>query len=79
MNFVSNSKYKLKYFSDIFKRILQSKVHTFPINGKYLIQNGMKEGLALGKILKIIEHEWINNSFKISKDRVKEIIQLNSN
>ena len=39
----------------------------------------MKEGLALGKILKIIEHEWINNSFKISKDRVKEIIKLNSN
>jgi hypothetical protein len=27
----------------------------------------------------MIEDEWINNNFKISKDRVKEIIQLNSN
>ena len=79
INFASNTKCELKDFSEIMRRILQSKLHTFPINGKYLIQNGMKEGLALGKILKIIEHEWINNSFKISKDRVKEIIKLNSN
>ena len=79
INFASNTKCELKDFSEIMRRILQSNLHTFPINGKYLIQNGMKEGLALGKILKIIEHEWINNSFKISKDRVKEIIKLNSN
>ena len=39
----------------------------------------MKEGLTLGKVLKMIEDEWINNSFKISKDRIKEIIKLNSN
>ena len=79
INFASNTKYKLKDFSDIMRRILQSKLHTFPIDGKYLIQNGMKEGSVLGKVLKMIEEEWINNSFKISKDRVKEIIQLNSN
>jgi tRNA nucleotidyltransferase/poly(A) polymerase len=77
LNFVSNSKYKLKYFSDIFKRILQSKVHTFPIDGKYLMQHGMKEGSTLGKVLKIIENEWIINGFKISKNRVKEIIKSN--
>ena len=77
LNFVSNSKYKLKDFSEIFKRILQSKVHTFPIDGKYLMQNGMKEGSTLGIVLKKIEDEWINNGFKISKDRVKEIIKLN--
>ena len=79
INFASNTQYKLKDFSEIMRRILQSKLHTFPFNGKYLIKNGMKEGLALGKVLKMIEDEWINNNFKISKDRVKEIIQLNSN
>ena len=79
INFASNTKYNLKDFSEIMRKILQSKLHTFPIDGKYLIQNGMKEGLALGKVLKMIEDEWINNNFKISKDRVKEIIQLNSN
>ena len=79
INFASNAKYNLKDFSEIMRKILQSKLHTFPIDGKYLIQNGMKEGLALGKVLKMIEDEWINNGFKISKDLVKEIIQLNFN
>ena len=79
INFVSDIKYKFEEFSEISRRILQSKLHTFPIDGKYLIKNGMKEGLTLGKVLKMIEDEWINNSFKISKDRIKEIIQLNSN
>jgi len=37
----------------------------------------MNEGSALGKVLKIIENEWIANGFKISKSRVKEIIHLN--
>jgi len=77
LNFVNNSKYKLKDFLKTLKNILQSKVHAFPFNGKYLIQNGMKEGSALGRVLKIIEDEWIINGFKISKDRVKEIIKLN--
>ena len=79
INFVNNTKYKFKDFSETSKRILQSKLHHFPIDGKYLIENGMKEGSTLGKVLKMIEDEWINNSFKISNDRVKEIIQLNSN
>ena len=77
LKFASNSKYKFKDFSEIFKKILQSKTHLFPIDGKYLIQNGMKEGFALGKVLKIIEDEWISNGFNISKDRIKEIIKLN--
>ena len=75
LNFANNSKYNVKNFLEIRKKILQSKNHLFPIDGKYLIQNGMKEGLALGKVLKIIEDEWITNGFYISKNRVKEIIK----
>ena len=52
-------------------------MHTFPYDGKYLMQNGMKEGYELGIVLKKIEAEWIDNAFKISKDRVKEIIKFN--
>ena len=37
----------------------------------------MKEGSAIGKVLKIIEDEWIINGFKISKGRVEEIIKSN--
>ena len=75
LNFVINPKYKIKDFSITLRNILQSKEHTFPIDGKYLIRQGMKESLKLGMVLKKIEDEWINNGFKISKDRVKEIIK----
>ena len=79
INFTNNTDYKLKNFSKTLKKILQSKRHAFPIDGKYLIQNGMKEGSALGKVLKLIEKEWISRGFTISKDRIKEIIKLNIN
>ena len=34
----------------------------------------MQQGLLLGKALKEIEEDWIKNNFKITKERVKEII-----
>ena len=79
LNFVINSSTKLKDFSDILSKILKSKTHKFSIDGKYLIENGMKQGSLMGKVLKEIEIEWIKNDFKISKDRIKEIIQSHSN
>ena len=79
INFASNNKHKKKDFSDTLKKILQSKNNIFPIDGKHLMQKGMKEGLKLGRVLKMIEKEWIANGFKISKNRVEEIIKLNSN
>ena len=79
LNFVINTKVKFKDFSETLKKILKSKTHKFDIDGKYLIKNGMQQGLLMGKVLKKIEDEWIQNGFKISKDRVKEIIKLNSN
>jgi hypothetical protein len=43
------------------------------------MQNGMKQGFKLGRVLKLIEDEWIKNGFKISKSRVEEIVKLNEN
>ena len=79
LNFVINEKIKLKNFSDTFKKILQSKKQKFPIDGKYLMDNGMKQGSQMGKVLKKIEEEWIENNFKISEDQIKEIIRLHIN
>ena len=70
---------KLKEFSENLNRILKSKTHHFPFDGKYLLENGMQQGSLIGKVLKEIEEEWIKNSFKISNERVREIIKLNSN
>ena len=79
LNYVMNSKFNLRDFFKTFRKILKSKVHQFPINGQYLISNGMQQGTQIGKVLKKIEDDWFNNNFKISKDQVKEIIRLHSN
>ena len=39
----------------------------------------MKEGALIGKTLKLIEQEWIDNDFKISKERALEIIKTQKN
>ena len=78
LNFTSNPKFSLEDFSGTFKKILKSKTHQFRIDGKYLMERGMKEGKLLGKVLKKIEKEWVDNNFNISDNRVKEIIKLNS-
>ena len=79
LNFVIDTKYKFKDFSENLKKILRSKTYEFNIDGKYLIENGMEQGALMGKVLKKIEEEWIRNNFKITKKQVQEIIRLYSN
>ena len=79
INFSINSKVKINDFSKIFNKILKIKVPIFPIDGDTLKQKGMQEGQSLGNVLKTLEREWINNNFKISKERVEQIIKENTN
>jgi len=79
LHYIINPKLKYQDFSENLKKILKSKTHKLTIDGRYLIKNGMKQGSAVGKVLKEIEVEWLKNNFQISKDRVKEIIQIHSN
>ena len=79
INFSINSKVKIKDFTKTRNKILKIKVPTFPIDGETLKQKGMQEGQRLGNVLKTLEKEWINNNFKISNERVEEIIKVNSN
>ena len=79
INFSMNPKIKLNDFLKTLKSILKSNVPNFHLNGEYLKRNGMKEGEALGKVLKTAEMEWVRNNFSITSDRVKELIQNHSN
>ncbi len=79
INFSIYSKVKLKNFNRILNDILNTRVPKLHIDGEFLKQNGMTEGESLGKVLKEVEKEWINNNFKISNDRVKELINNYSN
>ena len=78
LNFTSNPKCSVKDFSETLGKILKSKTHKFHIDGKYLMNKGMKEGVLLGEVLKKIEQEWVDKNFKISNNRVEEIIKSNS-
>ena len=79
INFAINPNKKIKDFLKILNKILKIKIPIFPINGELLKQKGMKEGQSLGQVLKSLEEEWINNDFKISNERIEEIIKINSN
>jgi len=79
INFSINSKVKINDFTKTLNKILKTKVPIFPIDGETLKQKGMQEGQRLGNVLKTLEKEWINNNFKISNERVDEIIKVNSN
>ncbi len=79
INFSINSKEKINDFSKTLNKILKIKVPKFPIDGETLKKKGMQEGQSLGNVLKTLEKEWINNNFKISNQRIEEIIKVNSN
>ncbi len=79
INFSINAKVKFYDFSKILNKILKTKVPIFSIDGELLKQKGMKEGQSLGKVLKELEKEWVNNNFKISNNRIDEIIKININ
>ncbi len=79
INFSINNKVKFNVFSKTLSKILKIKVPVFPIDGKFLKQKGMQEGQSLGNVLKLLENEWIKNNFKISKEKIDEVIKTNLN
>ena len=47
----------------------------FFIRWKLFKKEGDGEGVLMGRILNLIEEEWIKNDFKISEDQISSIIQ----
>ncbi len=75
INFSINPKVKSHDFSETLNKISKTKVPKFPIDGELLKQRGMKEGQSLGNVLKELEKEWVNNKFKISNNKIDEMIK----
>ena len=73
--FVSTKKAKLKDYLNVLNNIKKQDIPKFSFDGNYLKAKGMQEGALIGKTLKLIEDEWLNNDFKISNKRVLEIIK----
>ena len=79
INFLVKKKIKLKDYLNILKIIEKTSISKFPFNGNYLKKNGIQEGVAIGKTLKKLENEWLNNNFKMSDQKVLEIIKNQKN
>jgi len=77
--FSNNKKAKLKDYLDILSNIKKLNIPKFSFDGNYLKAKGMKEGALMGKTLEIVEHEWLDNDFEISNERVLEIIRAQNN
>ena len=60
---------------DLINHYKKSEVPKIPISADLLMRKyKLSEGKQLGKKLKIIEEEWVKNSFKISDQQVENII-----
>ena len=79
LDFFEKSKMTLNDLNKIINKIEKVKIPKFNFDGSYLKEKGMKEGALIGKTLKLIENEWLNNEFKISNQRVEEIIKNQNN
>ena len=73
LNF-SNTKNKLNDYLNSIEIINKVSLPKFPFDGNYLKNKGIKEGAIIGKILSMLKIEWVNNDFKISEQRIKQII-----
>ncbi len=79
INFSMSSKIKPIEFTKTLNKITKIKIPIFPLDGELLKQKGMREGQSMGYVLNLLEKEWINNNFKISNERINEIIKMNLN
>ena len=73
--FSNSKKVKLQDYLDILNNINKINIPKFSFDGNYLKEKGMKEGALIGKTLKLIESEWLDNDFQISNERVLKIIK----
>jgi len=77
--FSNSKKVKLQDYLDILNNINKLNIPKFSFDGNYLKEKGMKEGALIGKTLKSIENEWLDNDFQISNARVLKIIKAQNN
>ena len=73
--FSNFKKVKLQDYLNTLNNINKIDMPKFSFDGNYLKEKGMKEGALIGRTLKLIEKEWLDNEFQISEKRVLKIIQ----
>jgi len=72
--FSINKNVKLEDYLNTSNIIKKSYVPKFPLDGNFLKNKGVREGATIGKILKLLENDWIESNFQISNQRISKII-----
>ncbi len=50
------------------------QVPKFPLNGQFLIKQGLKDGKKIGLTLKKLEDEWVKNNFSLDEKIINSIV-----
>mgnify|MGYP001189446742 FL=1 len=79
LNFIYNKKIKVEDLKIFISKIEKISIPSFPINGTYLIDKGIKKGKNVGKIIKKIEKQWIENDFNLNSEKIDNLLKKNSN
>ncbi len=79
LNFFDKLKMTIEELYEVLNKIDNVTIPILSYDGNYLIEKGLSEGDTIGKTLKVIEQEWINNNFKISDQKVLEIVSKHRN
>ena len=76
-SFGLNNKFKNLNIEKLVSYVDICEIPKFPISGDYLKKYGYVAGEALGKKLKSLEENWINNNFVMDKKVVKQLLGKN--
>ncbi len=79
LNFSINKKTKFQDYQNLSATIKKTVLPEFPFDGNYIKNKGINEGVVVGKILSLLQEEWLNNNFKISDKKVLKIISNQKN
>ncbi len=79
INFSINKKNKSEDYRSLSAAIKKTILPKFPFDGNYIKNKGINEGVVIGKILNLLQEEWLNNNFKISDKKVLKIISDQKN
>jgi poly(A) polymerase len=76
----TNNKVNKNHIEKLLLFVKTCTIPKFPISGDYLKKHGYETGQKLGKKLKFLEEQWIDNNFIIDKNIIKKNIgKINKN
>ena len=72
--YCSEKKISFNLLKKIFKDVDNTKIPSFLYDGKYVIDQGLKDGKKIGFALKELEKKWIENNFNLKSQEADIIV-----